>query len=63
LTIRPSVSRQGRFRSSCAAGFLKAYRWQYVHSGAAHPHFVKILTRLITTEQGERIQSALATLR
>lgn len=45
------------------AAFLKAYRWQYVHSGAGHPHFEKILTRLITKEQGERIQSALATLR
>jgi hypothetical protein len=45
------------------AAFLKAYRWQYVHSGAGHPHFVKILTSLITKEQGERVQSALATLR
>ena len=45
------------------AAFLKAYRWQYIHSGAAHPQFVKVLTRLITKEQGERIQSALATLR
>jgi hypothetical protein len=45
------------------AAFLKAYRWQYIHSGAGHPHFVKVLTSLITKEQGERIQSALATLR
>jgi len=44
------------------AAFLKAYRWQYIHSGAQHPHFGKVLTSLITEEQGRRIQSALATL-
>jgi hypothetical protein len=42
--------------------FLKAYRWQYIHSGAQHPHFRKILSSLITEGQGERIQQALATL-
>ena len=44
------------------AGFLKAYRWQYIHSGAQHPHFGKVLSSLITQSQGERIQTALATL-
>ena len=44
------------------AAFLKAYRWQYIHSGAQHPHFGKILTSLITENQGRRIQAALATL-
>ena len=44
------------------SGFLKAYRWQYIHSGAQQPHFVKVLSSLITEEQGERIQAALATL-
>jgi len=44
------------------AAFLKAYRWQYIHSGAKHPHFGKVLTGLITENQGRRIQSALATL-
>jgi hypothetical protein len=44
------------------AAFLKAYRWQYIHSGAQHPHFGKVLSGLITQKQGERIQSALATL-
>jgi hypothetical protein len=44
------------------AAFLKAYRWQYIHSGAGHPHFGKILTSLITKAQGQRIQAALATL-
>jgi hypothetical protein len=45
------------------AAFLKAYRWQYIHSGAQHPHFGKVLTSLITANQGQRIQAALATLR
>jgi hypothetical protein len=44
------------------ARFLKAYRWQYIHSGAAHPTFSKVLSSLITEGQGERIQAALATL-
>jgi uncharacterized protein YggL (DUF469 family) len=44
------------------AAFLEAYRWQYIHSGAQHPHFGKVLTGLITPAQGERIQAALATL-
>lgn len=42
--------------------FLKAYRWQYIHSGVQHPQFVKVLSSLITDVQGERIRSALATL-
>jgi hypothetical protein len=42
--------------------FLAAYRWQYIHSGARHPRFAKVLTGLITESQGRRIQAALATL-
>ena len=45
------------------AAFLKAYRWQYIHSGAQHPHFGKVLSGLITEKHGQRIQAALATLR
>jgi hypothetical protein len=45
------------------AGFLKAYRWQYIHSGAQHPHFGEVLTSLIDEDQGKRIQAALAALR
>jgi len=41
---------------------LYAYRWQYIHSGAQHPHFGKVLSSLITDKQGQRIQAALATL-
>jgi hypothetical protein len=44
------------------ATFLKAYRWQYIHSGAQHPHFGKVLSSLTTESQGQRIQAALATL-
>jgi hypothetical protein len=44
------------------AAFLKAYRWEYIHSGAQHPHFGKVLSSLITEHQGQRIQAALATL-
>jgi hypothetical protein len=49
-------------RSAIEAAFLKAYRWQYIHSGAQHPHFGKVLSGLITEDQGRRIQAALATL-
>jgi len=42
--------------------FLSAYRWQYIQGGVQHPHFAKVLSRLITGEQGARIQAALATL-
>ena len=41
------------------AAFLKAYRWQYIYSGAQQPHFQKVLSGLITKEQGQRIQAAL----
>ena len=43
-------------------GLLKAYRWQYIISGAQHPHFMKILTSFITEQQVARIQEALAGL-
>jgi hypothetical protein len=45
-----------------AAAFLAAYRWQYIHSGAGHPHFGKVMSDLITEGQAQRIQAALATL-
>jgi len=48
---------------SIDAAFLQAYRWQYIHSGAQHPHFGKVLSSLITEDQGQRIQAALATLK
>jgi len=44
------------------AAFLKAYRWQYIHSGAQHPHFGKVLSDLTTEDQRKRIAAALVTL-
>jgi hypothetical protein len=44
------------------AGVLKAYRWQYIGSGAQHPRFVKLLTGMITPAQVERVTRALAPL-
>jgi len=44
------------------AAFLKAYRWQYIHSGASHPHFGKVLSGMVTSEQMDRIGLALTGL-
>ncbi len=41
-------------------GFLKAYRWQYIVSGAQHPRFQGLLGNLISPDQGQRINNALA---
>jgi len=49
-------------QSKLEAGLLRAYRWQYILSGAQHPHFIKVLTSLITESQTQRILSALAPL-
>lgn len=49
-------------REMIARGLLKAYRWQYIVSGAEHPKFQQVLGSLITPEQGERIGNALAPL-
>jgi len=49
-------------RSQVEWAVLRAYRWQYILSGAQHPHFIKVLTSLITDAQAQRIQSALQTL-
>jgi len=43
-------------------GVLNAYRWQYILSGAQHPRFLKFLLGMITPEQAERVQRALAPL-
>jgi hypothetical protein len=44
-------------------GVLKAYRWQYIFSGAEHPRFRRALGSLITEAQGERINNALGLIR
>jgi hypothetical protein len=47
---------------SVEQGIMKAYRWQYIISGAQHPPFVKVLTELTTEAQRARISAALSTL-
>lgn len=42
--------------------FLKAYRWQYIHSGAGHPRFTRVLSSMIDEHHGQRIQGALSQL-
>ena len=44
------------------AAFLKAYRWQYIHSGAQHPHFGEVLTGMVTEVQMSRIGDMIASL-
>jgi hypothetical protein len=41
-------------------GVLRAYRWQYIVSGAEHPRFLKLLTGMITPAQADRVTRALA---
>ncbi|HSP18603.1 MAG TPA: hypothetical protein VLQ79_03755 [Myxococcaceae bacterium] len=41
---------------------VRAYRWQYILSGAQHPRFLKLLTGMITPAQVERVTTALAPL-
>ncbi|MGN6516036.1 MAG: hypothetical protein ACTHLR_09380 [Rhizomicrobium sp.] len=42
--------------------FLKAYRWQYIFSGAGHPRFQAILKSMISEQQFKRIENALGAL-
>ena len=64
--LLPAPSRHGCGRRSArvqvAATVLKAYRWQYIVSGAIHPHFQKVLGGLVSPAQMARIQAALAPL-
>jgi DNA-binding Lrp family transcriptional regulator len=42
------------------AGVLKAYRWQYIFSGVEHERFQKLLAKLTTEGQRQRLIEALA---
>jgi len=42
--------------------FLKAYRWQYILSGAGHPRFQSALKSLVTPSQAARIGAAVETV-
>jgi hypothetical protein len=54
----PDGERAARVRAT----LLKAYRWQYIVSGAIHPHFQKLLGSVVDAAQLARIQAALAPL-
>jgi hypothetical protein len=45
-----------------ARHFLKAYRWQYIFSGAGHPRFQSIVKGMIGEDQMKRIEAALGAL-
>ena len=49
--------------NSVRAGFLRAYRWQYIGSGVTDERFLKILTGVVDREQAARIQAALQVLK
>jgi hypothetical protein len=51
-----------REREGLVGEFLKAYRWQYIFSGAGHPRFQTTVKGLITPAQFARIETALASL-
>ena len=48
--------------AAVSATLLKAYRWQYIVSGAIHARFQKLLGELVSEAQMARIQAALAPL-
>lgn len=52
----------GQEQDRVKAGLLKAYRWQYIVSGAVHPRFQEVLGSLITEKQGAQITDALGPL-
>ena len=45
-----------------ARHFLKAYRWQYIFSGAGHPRFQSNVKGMIGEDQMKRIEAALHAL-
>ena len=45
--------------SAIEAGFRKAYRWQYLFAGTAHPRFAEVLKSLATDGQAARIRRTL----
>jgi hypothetical protein len=49
-------------RTQVEQGVLRAYRWQYIVSGAQHPRFVEQLLAMITPAQAQRVMNALAPL-
>ena len=52
----------GQQRDAIREKLLKAYRWQYIVSGAMEPRFQQVLFGLVDEEQAQRIHAALAPL-
>ena len=59
IAVRPFTADQVRALQDVT---LRAYRWQYIVSGACEPRFTKILHELVSPEQAKRIDAALAPL-
>lgn len=51
-----SPSEQQQIRDT----MMRAYRWQYIGSGAQHPQFIKMLSGMVTRQQLQRVQAAIA---
>ncbi len=49
-------------RQAVQDGILRAYRWQYILSGAQHRPFLRVLGDLINEQQAQRINQALQPL-
>lgn len=49
-------------KETVAAAFRKAYRWQFLLAGMAHPRFAEVLKSLVMEGQGARIKRALETV-
>jgi hypothetical protein len=56
------IASDGERAARVRATMLKAYRWQYIVSGAVHPHFQEVLASVASAAQLARIQDALAPL-
>jgi hypothetical protein len=61
LDVTGMTQDEGR-ASRVRDGMLKAYRWQYIVSGATQPRFQEVLSKLVNGAQLKRIQTALAPL-
>ena len=48
--------------AAISEGFLKAYRWQYIFTGADHKRFGEIAAKLLTEAQMQRIGAAVESL-
>lgn len=57
-----SLPEEGPSAERIGTTLLKAYRWQYIVSGAQHPQFLKVLCSLANDTQMARIGAALAPL-